>query len=169
MDAYDKKLKEHFGSLEINLVRHDTGSADDCLPCYIEVHLGSSPKEKDRGGLVLDLGNYIYRTFSLSYQMCPEFRGKGKKTTLRWFMSKDQAAKVVPNIAKALDCSETVALLKLNSLIIQNPARGVAPREMNCTRESIPCDDPACSVCCSHDEYNYYNECKECGKMDPRV
>jgi len=118
---YDTMLKEQFGALEINLVAHD--SSPTGLPCYIEVKLGKMPK--DKGALVLDLGNYISRTFGLRYQMCPEYRGRGKTATVRWFMTKDDAAPIVPNIAKALDCKEVVALLKLKSLIIQNPARGV--------------------------------------------
>ena len=76
----------NFKDLQINIVKHDTGSAEGCLPAYIEVQLGHNPK--DKGSLVLDLGNYIYNTFHIPYQMCPEYRGKGKKTTVRWFMSK---------------------------------------------------------------------------------
>lgn len=122
---YDTMLNEKFQDLEINLVRHDTSPTG--YPCFIEVKLLKTPK--DKGALVLDLGNYIHRRFGLRYQMTPEYRGKGKATTVRWFMTWDDAKPIVPNVAKALDCTEAVALLKLNSLIIQNTARGVRPRQ----------------------------------------
>lgn len=73
----------NFKDLKINIVKHDTSPTG--LPAYIEVHLEHNPK--DKGSLVLDLGNYIYNTFHIPYQMTPEYRGKGKKTTIRWFMS----------------------------------------------------------------------------------
>jgi hypothetical protein len=80
---YDIALKKQFKDLKINLVRHDTSFYG--LPCYIEVHLEKTPK--DKGALVLDLGNYIYRCLGLRYQSTPEYRGRGKTTTIRWFMS----------------------------------------------------------------------------------
>jgi len=43
-------------------------------------------------------------------------------------------------------------------------------KEVNeCTKDSPACDDTKCQVCCSHEEWNEYNECKECGKVDPRI
>lgn len=128
---YMDKLKEQFGDLEINLVAHDTLATG--LPCYIEVHLGQSPKTKDKGNLVLDLGNYIYRTTGLSYQMCPEFRGRGKKTTVRWFLSWRDVTPVLPNIYKAVAPDRTVIPNHLpyefRSLIIQNANRNVCAQE----------------------------------------
>jgi len=131
MDEYSQKLYERFKDLEINLVVHDTHP--NGLPCYIEAHLGHNPKVKDKGSLVLDLGNYIYR-LGLSYQMTPEFRGRGKKTTLRWFMSWKDIQKIRPNILKAFgknnDCLEFEHYLpwEFRSLIIQNSSRGVIPQ-----------------------------------------
>lgn len=127
--TYDETLKTLFKDIVINLVRHDTSPTG--MPCYIEAHLGKTPK--DKGALVLDLGNYIYRTTGLRYQMTPEFRGKGKKTTLRWFMSWDDIAPIIPNIYKAMTMPRSGALkvdhrslpFEFNSLIIQNSSRGV--------------------------------------------
>lgn len=83
MIDYNQILSDKFKRLKINLVKHDTSSCG--LPCFIEVELGHMPK--DKGDIVLDLGNYIYRKFGLAYQNCPEYRGRGEATTLRWFMS----------------------------------------------------------------------------------
>lgn len=80
--SYDQILHDRFKKIIIMLVRHDTGYGG--MPAYIEAHLGETPK--DKGMTVLDLGNYIYRKFGVSYQNCPEYRGNGKNTTLRWFM-----------------------------------------------------------------------------------
>lgn len=117
-----------FNQIIINLVRHDTSPTG--LPAYIECHVGAVPK-KDRGTLVLDLGNYIHRTFGLHYQMCPEYRHKGTRQTLRWFMSWKDIEPIRANILKAAGKPE--GLLKyehylpteFSSLIIQNAQRGV--------------------------------------------
>jgi hypothetical protein len=126
---YTDKLKELYGQLEINLVVHDTSPTG--YPCYIEVHLGKSPK--DKGTTALDLGNYIYRTTGLMYQSCPEYRGRGKKTTLRWFMSWRDLEPVRLNILKAFKKENMLKVegylpYEFRSLIIQNAARGVMPR-----------------------------------------
>lgn len=124
-----------FSKLEINLVSYDTGSAEGCLPAYIEVHLSKSIPTNDKGNLVLDLGNYIYRTFGLGYEMCPEFRGRGKNTTIRWFMSWRDFEKIRPNVLKAFNKENMIKIeryvpYEFRSLIIQNPNRGVhAPIE----------------------------------------
>ena len=127
--SYDEILDNQFKNLPINLVVHDTSPTG--LPCYIEVHLGNTPR--DKGTTVLDLGNYIYRRFGLKYQMCPEYRGEGKKTTVRWFMSWDDVQLIRPNIFKAAGCDKR--LLKhreflpfgFQSLIIQDTSRSVYP------------------------------------------
>lgn len=120
---YDQYLNSQFKNLVINLVKHDTSPTG--FPAYIEVHLLKTPK--DKGTLVLDLGNYIYRTTGLKYQMTPEFRGKGKATTLRWFMSWDDIRPVIPNINKACGTKDLGDHLPIafQSLIIQNSKRGV--------------------------------------------
>lgn len=127
-------MKYDFNSLEINLVKHDTSFHG--LPAYIEVKLDKTPPLKDRGNLVLDLGNYIYRNLGLRYQMTPEFRGKGKSTTLRWFMSWDDVQPIRANILKAFDKPEGMLRhreylpFEFRSLIIQSPKRGVfAPEQ----------------------------------------
>lgn len=129
-------MKYDFSGLEINLVAHDTSAHG--LPAYIEVKLDKMPALKDRGSLVLDLGNYIYRNLGLRYQMTPEFRGKGKSTTLRWFMSWDDIQPIRANILKALDKPEGMLRhreylpFEFRSLIIQNPKRGVfAPEQVS--------------------------------------
>ena len=128
---YDTMLDAQFKDLIINLVAHDTSPCG--LPCYIEVLLGKAPK--DKGALVLDLGNYIYRRFGLRYQMCPELRGRGKTTSIRWFMTWDDVQPIRANILKACDKPEGMLShreylpLEFRSLIIQNTARGVCPRQ----------------------------------------
>lgn len=129
---YDKYLDSQFKDLVINLVRHDASPTG--LPCYIEVHLGKTPK--DKGALVLDLGNYIYRRFGLKYQMTPEYRGKGKKTTVRWFMSWQDIRPIRQNIWEAVrgcnherDSSVDSLPSGFTSLIIQNTSRGVSPQQ----------------------------------------
>jgi hypothetical protein len=133
MKSYEDRLEEQFEDLVINLVRHDTSPTG--LPCYIEAHLGKTPK--DKGSMVLDLGNYIYRRFGLRYQMTPEYRGRGKKTTLRWFMSWSDLEPVIPLIYKAMTLPRAAPLkadhhlpFEFHSLIIQNTARGVSPRPL---------------------------------------
>lgn len=123
---YNQKLKEQFKDLVINLIKHDNSSSG--LPCYIEVQLGKTPKNK--GSMALDLGNYIFRTFNLSYQTCPEYVGKGKKATLRFYMSWNDIKPIIPNIHKALDCKikrDDYLPFGFRSLIIQNSSRGVSP------------------------------------------
>lgn len=78
-NEYDEILKSKFNRLKINIVKHDTSACG--MPAYIEALLLEVPK--DKGMLVLDLGNYIYRKFGISYQHTPEYREK----SLRWFMS----------------------------------------------------------------------------------
>ena len=120
----------NFKELPIFLVAHD--SSPTGLPCYIEAHLPKTPK--DKGALVLDLGNYIYSELGLSYQMTPEFRGKGKNTTIRWFMSWKDVAPIQANICEAFG-SKVLAPDHLpfgfSSLIIQDASKGVQPRGRN--------------------------------------
>ena len=113
-----------FTKLNINLVKHDTGSAEFCLPAYIEVHLGQTIKTKDKGNLVLDLGNYIYKTFGIVYEMTPEYRGKGKNTTLRWFISWKHLEPIRFNILKVYNKESMIKVERylpfdFNSLSIQ--------------------------------------------------
>lgn len=81
--------------------------------------------------MVRDLSNYIYRTTGLSFQHTPEYRGKGKATTLRWFMTWDDVAPVTDNICKAMGVrklTENWLPVAFYSLIIQDASRGVFPR-----------------------------------------
>jgi hypothetical protein len=124
--TYDEMLQQQYGHIVINLVKHDT-SPTGC-PCYIEAHLGKAPK--DKGATALDLGNYIHRTTGLRYQSMPEYRGRGKSTTIRWFMSWDDVAPIQENICKALGKSVLAKdhlPFEFQSLIIQNKSRGVTP------------------------------------------
>ena len=123
---YNTRLDEEFGDLVIKLVKHDASASG--MPAYIEAHLGKTPK--DKGETVLDLGNYIYRRSGLSYRHTPEYRGKGKSTTLRWFMSWDDLRPVLPNIFKAAGKEYNPRFgdylpLEFSSLIIQDQSRGV--------------------------------------------
>lgn len=129
MDDYTKKLHEQFKDLKINLVVHDTSLTG--LPCYIEAHLNKTPK--DKGLLALDLGNYIYRTTDLLYRSCPEYRGRGKKTTIRWFMSWEDLEPVRMNILKAFGEEKLIKHPKylpyeFSTLIIQDTSRGAHNR-----------------------------------------
>lgn len=113
-----------FETLEINLVKHDTSGTG--LPAYIEVHLGQSVK--DKGRLVLDLGNYVYRITGIAYEMTPEFRGKGKNTTIRWFVSWNNLEPIRKNILKTIGTKESMIKydkylpFEFNVLSIQNKA-----------------------------------------------
>jgi hypothetical protein len=121
--SYDNMLAEQFGDLEINIVRHDDSPTG--YPCYIEVKLGKTPK--DKGAMALDLGNYIYR-LGLKFQCVPEYRGRGKAATIRWFMSWDDLGPLLSNVHAALGTSSGHAKhlpLEFRSLIIQNTSRGV--------------------------------------------
>jgi len=129
MNDYDSVLKAQFSELKIMLVRHDTSPTG--MPCYIEAHLGKTPK--DKGALVLDLGNYIYRTTGISYQNTPEFRGRGKNCTIRWFMSWDDLRPLLQNIYKTVKPEIVGKSLKygeylpteFQALIIQDASRGL--------------------------------------------
>jgi len=120
---YDKKLKELYEALVINIVKHDTSPTG--FPCYVEAHLGAVPK--DKGATALDLGNYLFR-LGFRFQSIPEYRGSGKATTLRWFMSWDDVAPIQKNICDAFG-SKVLAKdwlpVGFQSLIIQNKGRGV--------------------------------------------
>lgn len=124
---YDEILKKQYSDLVINIVKHDTSPTG--FPCYIEAHLGKKPK--DMGQNALDLGNYIYRTTGLRFQMTPEYRGRGKKTTIRWFMSWEDVQPIMENICKAFG-KKVLATKHLpfefNSLIIQNTSRGISAK-----------------------------------------
>ena len=114
-----------FEDLRIDLKKHDTSSTG--LPAYIEVELGKTPK--DKGLLVLDLGNYIYRKTGIAYEHCPEYKGRGKKTTVRWFVSWKGITPLLENIYKAV-CPERKVIanslpFEFNSLIIQDKSKGV--------------------------------------------
>lgn len=89
-DTYTSYLLEKYGAMPVFIRKHDTSFGG--LPCYVEVSLGFNPKtHKDKGNVVLELGNFLYRHYGLQYQACPEYCGRGKKTTLRWFMNAEQA------------------------------------------------------------------------------
>lgn len=126
---YDTFLAKQFGDLKINLVRHDTSLTG--LPCYIEVSLTKMPK--DKGVVAKDLSNYLYR-MGLKFQTVPEYRGRGKSTTLRFFMTWDDIRPLLPNVFKATASSvETYKIhdnlpVAFNSLIIQDTSRGVYAR-----------------------------------------
>jgi hypothetical protein len=113
---YDEMLAQQFSGLVINLVKHDTSPTG--YPCYIEAHIGKTPK--DKGEYAKDLSNYI-----------PEYRGKGKTTTIRWFMSWENVAPIQENICKAFGkkmLAKDYLPFEFSSLIIQNKARGVIPK-----------------------------------------
>jgi len=125
---YKSELINQFKDLEIRLHSHDTSSAPGALPAYIEVTLGYAPK--DKGLLVLDLGNYIYSCLGLTYQHRPEYRGRGKKTTVRWFMDWNDFEKIRLNVLKAYGKEHMLKIeryvpFEFRSLIIQNTKRGV--------------------------------------------
>lgn len=132
MRDYNTYLDEQFVGLEINIVRHDNSPTG--LPTYIEAHLERAPK--DKGTFAMDLGNYLYRRFGLRFQSCPEYRGRGKKTTLRFFQSWNDVEALLPNICRAVDYApeqvrgfQQYLPNKFQSLIIQNVKRGVHPRQ----------------------------------------
>jgi len=121
---YDQYLDAQFSTLLLTLVKHDTSLSG--MPCYIEVFLGKTPK--DKGGTAKDLGNYIYRRFGISYQQVPEYRGKGKSATIRFFLSWEDIQPLRAEILKVFNKPETMLKCReylpfeFNSLIIQDAA-----------------------------------------------
>lgn len=117
---YDNKLKEQYGALKIALVKHDTSFGG--LPAYIEVHLEKRPK--DLGLTALDLSNYISRTLGLSFELVPEYRGRGKATTIRWFMNKEQFERIRPHVLKVFNKDNMTGIpdyipCEFNTLLLQ--------------------------------------------------
>lgn len=127
---YDQRLDEMFSDLVINLVSHDTSAHG--LPATIVVSLPKMPK--DKGQTALDLSNYLSRRFGLRFQSCPEYRGRGKSTTIRYFMSWQDIEPIRANIIKACEKPESMIRhefylpYEFRSLIIQDKSRGVTPR-----------------------------------------
>lgn len=128
---YNKYLMDQFKDLEMNIVKHDT-SPTGC-PAFIEVKLTKTPK--DRGQFGMDLGNYIYRAFGISFQPVPEYLGKGKNTSVRYFLSWENLEPIRHLILKAFEKGGMVSNdrylpVEFRSLIIQNVRRGVPPRSL---------------------------------------
>lgn len=94
MKDYLEVLNNKFGKLKINLICHDTSHLG--YPAFIQVQLDSI--HKDKGLLILDLGNFIYRKFGLSYQHPPEFNSIGKIKTVRFYMSWKDVAPIQEKI-----------------------------------------------------------------------
>lgn len=99
--TYETHLKQ-FDDLQVWVVKHDTSPTG--YPLYIEMHLNKLPRLKDRGALCLDAGNYLYRKFGVAFEPMPEFRGKGKATTLRWFVSWDKGQSLIEAIKNKYGC-----------------------------------------------------------------
>lgn len=91
---YQEVLNKKFSDKLVTVVKHDTSPTG--YPLYIEMTLGSNPK--DKGAAALDAGNYLYRKFGVAFEPIPEYRGKGKKTTIRWFVSWDRASSLIDSI-----------------------------------------------------------------------
>lgn len=96
MNDYNEHLNRLYAYLQINVVKHDTSPTG--YPLYIEMLIGKTVK--DKGTFAMDAGNYIYRRFGLSFQSTPEYRGKGKNASIRWFMSWTDAQPVIEAIKK---------------------------------------------------------------------
>jgi hypothetical protein len=78
-----------FEETTIEIKDFDNGATDESMAMKIVVTGLTKNQLKDKGGTVLDLGNYIYNTFGLIYEMCPEFSNHNEpKDSLTWFVSK---------------------------------------------------------------------------------
>ncbi len=92
MKAYEDNLAEQFKHNTIILKHFDNGNTQQCMQFKIVVKGLTKAQLKDKGTLVLDLGNYIYRKFGLQYEMCPEFNNaQEEKNSVTWFISKERA------------------------------------------------------------------------------
>lgn len=92
---YEQHLDSLFKHCRIKIHKHDTSF--NGLPTYIEIELGKG--YKDKGSLSKDYQNYLHRRFGLKFQTTPEYRGRGKTTTLRVFQTWDDVAELLPAIA----------------------------------------------------------------------
>lgn len=91
MKAYEDNLAEQFKHNTIILKHFDNGNTPQSMQLKIVVEGLTKVQLKDKGTLVLDLGNYIYRKFGLQYEMCPEFDNiNEKKNSVTWFISKER-------------------------------------------------------------------------------
>jgi hypothetical protein len=120
---YDKRLETEFKDLEISLVKHDTSATG--YPLYVEVKLGKAPK--DKGATAMDLGNYLYRRFGVNYEPVPEYLGRGKNTTLRFFVSWEKGKATIDQIntfyAKRVIKADHFLAFEFNRTLLQVGAR----------------------------------------------
>lgn len=91
MNNYNETLKDQFKDLTIELVNFDNGSTPESMAAYILISGLTKSMLKDKGSTALDLGNYIYRTYGLQYEMCPEYHRSGEaKDTIAFYISKER-------------------------------------------------------------------------------
>lgn len=75
--------------LTIRIKDFDNGATDESMAMKIVVEGLTKELLQNKGGAVLDIGNYIYREIGLQYEMTPEFGNHGEpKDSLTWFVSK---------------------------------------------------------------------------------
>jgi hypothetical protein len=111
---YDTFLADQFGALQIDLVRHDT-SPGGC-PTKIVVRLGATPK--DKGTTAMDLSNYLYR-MGLKFQTVPEYLGRGKTTTLTFYMSWNDIRPILGQLGTQEAAGDHIPF-DFRSILIQN-------------------------------------------------
>ena len=92
---YDMILKEKFKDLTFELVNFDNGATPESMAAYVLVSNLTKGMLKDKGSTVLDLGNYIYRTMGIFYQMVPEYNRSGEpKNSVAFYISKADMKKM---------------------------------------------------------------------------
>lgn len=89
MNDYMERLIQDFKNLDIELVHFDNGNTPESMQAYILVSGLTKNMLKDKGSTALDLGNYLYRRFGLSYEMTPEFHRKDEpKNSIAFYVAK---------------------------------------------------------------------------------
>lgn len=83
------KLEDQMRPLGINIKDFVNGSTDESMAMKIVVTGLTKKMLANKGSTTLDVGNYIFRTFGLVYEMCPEFSNADEpKNSLTFFVSR---------------------------------------------------------------------------------
>ena len=91
MKDYNETLKETIGVLPIQINTHDTSSSD--MSYYYKITIMDIPKAlmKDKGRLVIDAANYLFRC-GLRFESMPEYGHRDfKANSLTFYMTRNHA------------------------------------------------------------------------------
>lgn len=87
--SYVSGLYDKFSHIRFDLVYFDNGQTPQCMQLYLRASGLTRDDMKNKGKLVLDLGNYVFRRFGIVYEHPPEFdRSSSEENTLAFYQSK---------------------------------------------------------------------------------